>query len=121
MDDPGMFRVSRESTDTLTGGVGSQASMDDPGMFRVSRESMDTLTGGVGSQASMDDPGRTPRWRPWTTLPKLVFFFSQPWACAQKFFVQCGPANCLLGAWGPVIPFACKQLQLVYQQYEKRK
>ena len=22
MDDPGMFRVSRESTDTLTGGVG---------------------------------------------------------------------------------------------------
>ena len=31
--------------------------MDDPGMFRVSRESMDTLTGGwVGSQASMDDP-----------------------------------------------------------------
>ena len=28
MDDPGMFRVSRESTDTLTGGVGSQASMD---------------------------------------------------------------------------------------------
>ena len=48
MDDPGMFRVSRESTDTLTGGggVGSQASMDDPGMFRVSRESMDTLTGG---------------------------------------------------------------------------
>ena len=59
-DDPGMFRVSRESTDTLTwggGGVGSQASMDDPGMFRVSRESTDTLTGGVGSQASMDDPG----------------------------------------------------------------
>ena len=46
MDDPGMFRVSRESTDTLTGGVGSQASMDDPGMFRVSRESMDTLTRG---------------------------------------------------------------------------
>ena len=48
MDDPGML-VSRESTDTLTGGgggVGSQASMDDPGMFRVSRESMDTLTGG---------------------------------------------------------------------------
>ena len=36
MDDPGMFRVSRESTDT------------DPGMFRVSRESMDTLTGGGG-------------------------------------------------------------------------
>ena len=34
MDDPGMF------------GVGSQASMDDPGMFRVSRESTDTLTGG---------------------------------------------------------------------------
>ena len=33
MDDPGMFRVSRETTDTLTGGgggggVGSQASMD---------------------------------------------------------------------------------------------
>ena len=27
-------------------GVGSQASMDDPGMFRVSRESADTLTGG---------------------------------------------------------------------------
>ena len=60
MDIPGMFRVSRESTDTLTwggqgihgysdgGGVGSQASMDDPGMFRVSRESTDTLTwGGV--------------------------------------------------------------------------
>ena len=46
MDDPGMFRVSRESMDTLTGGVGRQASMDDPGMFRVSRESMDTLTGG---------------------------------------------------------------------------
>ena len=42
MDDPGML------------GVGSQASMDDPGMFRVSRESMDTLTGGVGSQASRD-------------------------------------------------------------------
>ena len=49
MDDPGMFRVSRESTDTLTGargggggGVGSQASMDDPGMFR---EFTDTLTG----------------------------------------------------------------------------
>ena len=38
MDDLGMFRVSRESTDTLTGGVGSQASMDDPGMFRVSRD-----------------------------------------------------------------------------------
>ena len=38
MDDPEMFRVSRDSTDTLTGGggeVGSQASMDDPGMFRV--------------------------------------------------------------------------------------
>ena len=35
MDDPGMFRVSRESTDTLTGGVGSQASMDDPGMFHI--------------------------------------------------------------------------------------
>ena len=34
MDDPGML------------GVGSQASMDDPGMFRVSRESTDTLTGG---------------------------------------------------------------------------
>ena len=34
--------------DTLTGGVGSQASMDDPGMFRVSRESMDILTGGGG-------------------------------------------------------------------------
>ena len=34
MDDPGMFRVSRESTDTLTGGGG--------GMFRV------------GSQASRD-------------------------------------------------------------------
>ena len=32
--------------------------MNDPGMFRVSRESMDTLTGEVGSQASMDDPGR---------------------------------------------------------------
>ena len=49
MDDPGMFRVSRESTDTLTwGGVGSQASMDDPGMFRVSRESTDTLTRGEG-------------------------------------------------------------------------
>ena len=76
MDDPGMFRVSRKSTDTLTrggrkagihgygytdggvgsqasmntdtltGGEGSQASMDDPGMFRVSRESTDTLTGG---------------------------------------------------------------------------
>ena len=46
-DDPGMFRVSRESTDTLTGGVGSQASMDDPGIFRVSRESTDTLTGGL--------------------------------------------------------------------------
>ena len=30
------------------GGVGSQASMDDPGMFRVSRESTDTLTGGGG-------------------------------------------------------------------------
>ena len=30
------------------GGVGSQASMDNPGMFRVSRESMDTLTGGGG-------------------------------------------------------------------------
>ena len=30
------------------GGVGSQASMDDPGMFRVSRESTDTLTGGWG-------------------------------------------------------------------------
>ena len=49
MDDPGMFRVSRESTDTLTG-VGSQASMDDPGMFRVSRESTDTLTGGWGGR-----------------------------------------------------------------------
>ena len=49
MDDPGMFKVSRESTDTLTWGwVGSQASMDDPGMFRVSRESMDTLTWGGG-------------------------------------------------------------------------
>ena len=48
MDDPGMFRVSRESTDTLTWGgrLGSQASMDDPGMFRVSRESADTPTGG---------------------------------------------------------------------------
>ena len=85
MDDPGMFRVSKESMDTLTEGVGSQASMDDPGMFRVSRESTDTLTGGgggrktgihgqtrdvqsiqgihgysdggVGSQASMDEPG----------------------------------------------------------------
>ena len=37
MDDYGMFRVSRESTNTLTGGggggVGSQASMDDPGIF----------------------------------------------------------------------------------------
>ena len=43
MDDPGIFRVS---TDTLTRGVGSQASMDDPGMFRVSRKSTDTLTGG---------------------------------------------------------------------------
>ena len=52
MDDPGMFRVSRESTDTLTwrGGVGSQASMDDPGMFRVSRESTDTLTGRGGGR-----------------------------------------------------------------------
>ena len=39
--------------------------------------------------------------------------------CTRKFFVQCGAANCLLGSWGPVIPFACKQLQLVYQQYEK--
>ena len=49
MDDPGMLRVSRESTDTLTkGGVGSKASMDDPGMFRVSRESLDTLTWGGG-------------------------------------------------------------------------
>ena len=53
MDDPEMFRVSRESTNTLTGGgeggrVGSQASMDDPEMFRVSRESTDTLTGGGG-------------------------------------------------------------------------
>ena len=48
MDDPGMFRVSRESAVTLSGGVGSQASMDDPGMFRVSRESADTLTGGGG-------------------------------------------------------------------------
>ena len=38
----------RESTDTLTDGVRSQASMDDPGMFRVSRESTDTLTGGGG-------------------------------------------------------------------------
>ena len=46
MDDPGMFRVSRESMDTLTEGVGSQASMDDPGMFRVSRESTDILMGG---------------------------------------------------------------------------
>ena len=64
MDDPGMFRVSRESMDTLTvgGWVGSQASMDDPGMFRVSRESAGYSDrggggGGVGSQASMDDPG----------------------------------------------------------------
>ena len=48
MDDPGMFRISRESTDTLTGSLGSQASMDDPGMFRVSRESTDTLTWGGG-------------------------------------------------------------------------
>ena len=48
---PGNPRLLRQ------GGVGSQASMDDPGMFRVSRESTDTLTGGVGSQASMDDPG----------------------------------------------------------------
>ena len=49
-----MFRVSRESTDTLTWGGGggrgggSQVSMDDPGMFRVSRESTDTLTWGGG-------------------------------------------------------------------------
>ena len=55
MDDPGMFRISRESTDTLTGGrgrggVGSQASMDDPEMFRISRESMDTLTWGGRKQ-----------------------------------------------------------------------
>ena len=35
MDEPGMFRVSRESMDTLTGGVGSQASMGDPGMFHI--------------------------------------------------------------------------------------
>ena len=35
MDDPGTFRVSRESADTPTGGVGSQASMDDPGMFHI--------------------------------------------------------------------------------------
>ena len=35
MHDPGMFRDSRECTDTLTGGVGSQASMDDPGMFHI--------------------------------------------------------------------------------------
>ena len=28
------------------GGLGSQASMDDLGMFRVSMESTDTLTGG---------------------------------------------------------------------------
>ena len=50
MDDPGMFRVSRESTDILTGGVGSQASMDDPeypGIHGYSDR------GG----ASMDDPG----------------------------------------------------------------
>ena len=53
MDDPGMFRVSKESMDTLIGGVGSQASMDDSGMFRVSRESMDTLTGGGGKKPSI--------------------------------------------------------------------
>ena len=43
-----MTRVSRESADTLTRGIGSQASMDDPGMSGVfvSRESIDTLTGG---------------------------------------------------------------------------
>ena len=48
--------------DTLTGGVGSQASMDDPGMVRVYREIHGYSDGGgggggVGSQASMDDPG----------------------------------------------------------------
>ena len=32
----------------MGGGLGSQASMDDPGMFRVSRESTDTLTWGGG-------------------------------------------------------------------------
>ena len=51
-------RKYSKSPDIYQGrGVGSQASMDDPGMFRVSRDIMDTLTGGVGSQASMDDPG----------------------------------------------------------------
>ena len=41
--------------------------MDDPGMFRVSRESTDTQKGGVGSQASMDDPGRCSEYpgNPW--------------------------------------------------------
>ena len=47
MDDSGMFRVSRESTDTLTWGRGGRKP-GDPGMFRVSRESTDTLTGGEG-------------------------------------------------------------------------
>ena len=52
MDDPGMFRVSRESRE----GVGNQASMDDPGMFRVSQGIHRYSDRGVGSQASMDDP-----------------------------------------------------------------
>ena len=42
-----LYVVFNNKTLAQEGGVGSQASMDDPGMFRVSRESTDTLTGGV--------------------------------------------------------------------------
>ena len=39
------------------GGLGSQASMDDPGMFRVSMESTDTLTWGGGGGGGYRKPG----------------------------------------------------------------
>ena len=43
-----MAVVTREATDTLTGGGGAYASWDNPGMAVVTREFTDTLTGGGG-------------------------------------------------------------------------
>ena len=57
-DDPRIVTVTRESRDTLTGGVGVCVRVH-PGIVTVSRESRDTLTGGSSMHtcASRDDPG----------------------------------------------------------------
>ena len=54
---PGIGTVTRESRDTLTGGVDVCASRDDPRIVTVTRESRDTLTGGVGVCGCVCIPG----------------------------------------------------------------